>query len=108
MSSQLDRVPGDALPVRRSYPPSDVSFDVLAVATHCSAPSSPLVKSGRNGEASTFLAEGVSARPDFGLSIPNGHSPVSIPPVSRPPHLRAGKVTATFTLGSICDSCAAT
>ena len=47
---------GHALPHRRTHPPSHISLDGLAVATHCSAPSSPL--GDRNGEASTFLAEG--------------------------------------------------
>jgi hypothetical protein len=35
---------GHALQVRRAHPPSYISFDGLAVATHCSAPSSPLVE----------------------------------------------------------------
>jgi len=47
--------------VRRAHPPSHVSLDRLAVMTHRSAPSSRLVKSGRYGEASTFLAEGAAA-----------------------------------------------
>ncbi len=41
-----------------------VSLNRLAVTTHCSAPSSPLVKIERNEEASTFLAEGGMARLD--------------------------------------------
>jgi len=47
--------------MRRTNPPSHISLDGLAVTTHRSAPSSPLVKSGRDGEASTFLAEGASS-----------------------------------------------
>jgi hypothetical protein len=45
--------------VERAHPPSDISLDRLAVTTHRLAPSSPLVKIERNGEASTFQAEGV-------------------------------------------------
>ena len=42
----------------RTHPPSHISFDHLAVTTHCSAPSSPLVVGrGRVAEASSFLAE---------------------------------------------------
>ena len=35
---------GHALAVRRAHPPSYTSFTRLAVATHCSSPSSPLAK----------------------------------------------------------------
>jgi len=42
-----------------THPPSHIRLDRLAVTTHCSAPSSPLVvECGRVGEASSFLAEG--------------------------------------------------
>ncbi len=48
-----------ALPRRRTHPLPHISFDRLAVTTHCSASSSPLVGgTGRVGEASSFLAEG--------------------------------------------------
>jgi hypothetical protein len=47
--------------VRRTHPPPHISLDGLAVATHCSAPSSPL--GDRNGEASTLLAEGARGVP---------------------------------------------
>ena len=43
MNAQLGRDLGHALPMRRTHPPPHISFDGLAVATHCSAPSSPLV-----------------------------------------------------------------
>ena len=43
VNAQLCRDLGHALPVRRTHPPSHINFDGLAVATHCSAPSSPLV-----------------------------------------------------------------
>ena len=36
--------PGQALPVRRTHPPSDISLDRLAVTTNWSAPSSPRVR----------------------------------------------------------------
>ena len=45
---------------RRTHPPSHISLELLAVATHCSAPSSPVVVGlGRAREASSFLAEDV-------------------------------------------------
>ena len=54
--------PAAALPNSRrlleSHPPPHISFESVGVTTHRSAPSSPLEKSDRNGEASTFLAEG--------------------------------------------------
>jgi hypothetical protein len=36
--------PGQALPVRRTHPPSDISLDRLAVTTNWPAPSSPRVR----------------------------------------------------------------
>jgi hypothetical protein len=58
VDAQLLRYSGHALPVRRAHPPSDISLDRIAVTTHCSAPSSPLVKIEQIGETSTFLAGG--------------------------------------------------
>ncbi len=58
MNGQLCRDLGHALAVRRTHPPSHISFDGLAAATHGSAPSSPLVKVDRDREASSFMAEG--------------------------------------------------
>ncbi len=49
---------GDPLPVRRAQPTSDISLGRRPVTTHGLAPSSPLVRTERHGEASTFLAEG--------------------------------------------------
>jgi hypothetical protein len=47
-----------ALPCWRNHPPFFISFDRLAVTTHCSAPSSSLVGgTGRVGEASFSLAD---------------------------------------------------
>ena len=47
------------LPRMRTHPPSHISLELLAVATHCSAPSSPVVVGrGRAREASSFLADG--------------------------------------------------
>ncbi len=43
MNAQLGSDLGNALAVWRTHPPPHISFDGLAVATHCSAPSSPLV-----------------------------------------------------------------
>ena len=44
--------------MRRTHPPRHIRFDGLAVEKHCSAPSGTHGrKSGRDGEASTFLAE---------------------------------------------------
>jgi hypothetical protein len=61
VDAQLLRDSGHALPVRRAHPPSDISFDRLAVTTHRNPPSTPLVeKTGRDGDASTFLAEGAT------------------------------------------------
>ena len=51
-----------ALACWRTHPPSHINFERLAVTTHCSAPSSPLVGgTGRVGEASSLLAEGGAA-----------------------------------------------
>lgn len=45
--------------MRRAHPSTYISFDGLVVATHFSSLSSlPSGKSGRNGEASTLLAQG--------------------------------------------------
>ena len=47
---------------KAGYPPSHIRFDRLAVSTQCPAPSSTMVGgNGRVGEASSVLAEGVSA-----------------------------------------------
>lgn len=47
--------------VLRTHTPPHVSFDDLAVDRHCSAASTTLVNSGRNGETSSFMAEEVKA-----------------------------------------------
>jgi hypothetical protein len=48
-----------ALAIGRPHPPADIRLDGLAVTTHRSVPSGPPGGgSGRDGEASTFLAEG--------------------------------------------------
>ena len=58
MNAQLLGNVSHALACWRTYPPSHISFDRLAITTHCSAPSSPLVGStGRVREASSFLAK---------------------------------------------------
>jgi hypothetical protein len=44
VDAQLCRDLGHALPVWRTHPPPHNSLDSLAVATHCSAQSSPLVE----------------------------------------------------------------
>ena len=58
MDAQFLRNPSNALPLRRTDPPSDIRLDRLFVATHRIAPSSPLVKCERGGEPSIFLADG--------------------------------------------------
>jgi hypothetical protein len=58
VDAQLLRNQGNALPVRQTQPPSEISLDHLAVTTRRIAPSSHLQKIQRGGEASTVLAEG--------------------------------------------------
>ena len=65
VDAQLFENLSQALSQRRTHPPAHISFDRLAVTTHCSAPSSPLLGGiGWVGEASSFQAEGVSCRFD--------------------------------------------
>ena len=50
-----------ALPVQKVHPPSHISLDRLAVTTHRSASSSPLVTNDRERRQPTFLAKGAFA-----------------------------------------------
>ncbi len=74
MDVQLLCDPGTVLTVQRTHPPSDISFDPVAVTTHKLAQSSPLVKTERNRGASTFLTEGGSGVPSTPRSTRSWHS----------------------------------